>query len=277
MNNQDWTVVQNPDCGPDKHRSYHRDVTRFLSPFTQVRIFGTNKYPMYYVPLGRGPKHVLVTGGVHGEEPAGIYAALDLIQQLQESKLYERDFTIHVYPCMNPWGYEHDTRENGENLDLNRGFKDEIVAVECREFANHLKKLGILHYEFTIDFHESSRNIVWKNFTIEDNPDGAWLWEMCHRPNRRMGREMIEALNKSGLPVNTLEKVWDDYCHYGLISYPEDMNSADYATLDSFDAFLWKNYTRNAFTSETNMDWIMEDRIKAHHLLFFAALDSISK
>jgi hypothetical protein len=213
----------------------------------------------------------LVTGGVHGGEPAGTYAALDLVEHFHEDKTYERDFTVHIYPCMNPWGFEHQTRENGKKLDLNRGFKEEIQAVECQFFADHLAKLGV-RYEFTIDFHESTRNMEWKGFTVDDNPDGAWLWESCNSVSLRRGREMVEAVRHAGLPVNTLPKVWEDNCHHGLVSYPEDMKSADYSEQNSFDAFLWKNYTYDSFTSETNMDWAMEDRIKAHHLLFFAAM-----
>lgn len=279
----DWIRVQHPDTGPDKFRSYNRDVieplgvAQFLSQFPQIQIFGTamSKYPLYHVSFGRGPKHVLVIGGVHGDEPAGTYAALDLISDFEQFRKYGKDFTIHIYPCMNPWGYEHDTRENAAGLDLNRGFKKEIEGAECRMFADHLKKVGVQEYEFAIDFHEGSRNIIWKDFSLDDNPDGAWLYELCHNHDRRMGRQMVDAVRQSGLPVNTLKNVYEDLCHDGLVSYPEDMRSPDYSTLDSFDAFLWANYTGNAFTAETNMDWSVEDRIKAHHLFFFTALDTI--
>jgi hypothetical protein len=285
MTAKDCIISQHPDIGPDIHRSYHRDVTRFLDnlgmgQFSYTQIFGITSpnhgdHALYYVRLGSGPKHILVTGGVHGEEPAGTYAALDLISYFANHRMYDKDFTVHIYPCLNPWGYEHDTRENAEGMDINRGFKEKIEVAECRMFADNLKKVGIKEYEFTIDFHEGSRNQIWKNFTIDDNPDGAWLYELCHNHDKRMGRQMIEAVRQSVSPVNTLKKVYDDICHDGLVSYPEDMESEDYSELNSLDAFLWRNYTQDAFTSETNEDWPMEDRIEAHHTFFFTALNTI--
>lgn len=285
MSDEECVEKRHPDAEPDKHRSYHRDVVEFIArlfPFTGrstwMRTFATImfRYPMYHFAFGDGPKQVLVTGGAHGEEPAGTYAALDLIAHLNRKNKYEDDFTIHIYPCMNPWGYEHCTRENAANQDINRGFTKEIEVEECRLFADQLKKvIGIPEYDFTIDFHEGSRNMLWKNYTLDDNPDGAWLYELCHDHDRRIGRQMVDAVRKSGLPVNTLKKVYDDICHDGLVSYPEDMKSEDYADLTSFDGFLWNNYTRDAFTSEVNMDGSVEDRVRTHHLFFFAALDAI--
>lgn len=283
MTSPHYKVVQHPDAEPDKHRSYHRDVVEFirrLNPFagksTWMRTFATlmSRYPMYHFAFGDGPKQVLVTGGVHGDEPAGTYAALDLISYLNQNKKYEDDFTIHIYPCINPWGYEHNTRENATGQDINRGFTKEIEVEECRLFADQLKKvIGIPEYDFTIDFHEGSRNMIWEGFTIDDNPDGGWLYELCRNPERRMGRQMIETVRQAGLPVNTLKIVYEDKCHDGLTTYPDDMVSEEYAELTSFDGFLWKNYTRDAFTSEINSDLSMENRIKAHHLFFFTALD----
>ncbi len=276
MSDKDYIVVQHPDVEPDKHRSYHRDVVRYVRPdYPQVQIFGKTKYPMYYASFGEGPKHILVTGGVHGDEPAGTYAALDLMSHFTNDRLYSKDFTIHIYPCINPWGYEHNTRRNGEGLDLNRGFEKQIKGEECRMFADHLIKLGIKEYEFTIDFHEGSRNMIWTEFTIDDNPDGGWVYELCYDHDKRKGRQMVEAVRKAGLPINTLKIVYEDSCHDGLTSYPEDMKSKDYAAMTSFDGFLWNNYTQDAFTTETNSDWSIEDRVKAHHLFFFTALDTL--
>ena len=260
-------------------RSYTRDVQRIVNSIArfghQVTDLSSGQlaYPLYYIVGGRGDQHVLITGGVHGDEPAGTYAALDLLLDPQTEN-YFSEFTLHVFPCMNPWGYERHTRENAETIDLNRGFKESIEGTECKLFAKKLGELD-LKYTFTMDMHEGSQSAEWKDFALSENPNGAWLYESCRDHSIRMGRPMIEAVRKE-FDVCDFDMVYDDVCSDGLISYPEDMKSADYATQDSFDAFLWKHYTEQSFTAETIEDWPMEDRVRAHHLLFFKALDCVS-
>tara|TARA_Y100000034_G_scaffold38278_1_gene46986 strand:- start:6848 stop:7615 length:768 start_codon:yes stop_codon:yes gene_type:complete len=249
---------------PDILRSYKREVTLGLKGDWE-RIGWVNDYPLFFQKEGTGEKHVLITGGVHGDEPAGMYAALEFVPTQEEAE----NFTFHIYPCMNPWGWEHNKRENAEGVDLNRGFKAQIEGEECKLFAQHVNR----QFLFTIDFHEGSPNCVWKDFTPEQNPKGAWLYESCRDPSICVGRQMIDELKEYGLEVSDLDTIYDDINDGGLVSYPENMRSIDYVTQDSFDAYLWKNHTSQAFTSETDMTWDIEDRILGHHLMLRKALE----
>ena len=70
---------------------------------------------------------VLVVGGIHGNEPAGVEAAVSWM----ESGRAER-WPVHwlVLPCANPCGWLHDRRIASSKRDLNRSFHLASVALK---------------------------------------------------------------------------------------------------------------------------------------------------
>jgi hypothetical protein len=68
---------------------------------------------------------ILLTAGVHGDEPAGVEAVLHLLEN-ERSELLEQ-FSFAIVPCINPSGYVHNTRENGQGADINRSFEEDHV------------------------------------------------------------------------------------------------------------------------------------------------------
>ncbi len=69
-----------------------------------------------YSRKGDGPL-VLLSAGIHGDEPAGPLAALAFLQQQPTSKL-----NWLITPLLNPTGLAAGTRENQQGLDLNRDY-----------------------------------------------------------------------------------------------------------------------------------------------------------
>jgi murein peptide amidase A len=63
-----------------------------------------------------------IFGGVHGDEPAGVLAALELAKWAAEEPGELADFELHFFPVCNPTGYNLGTRHNQNGLDLNREF-----------------------------------------------------------------------------------------------------------------------------------------------------------
>jgi hypothetical protein len=61
---------------------------------------------------------LLITGGIHGDEPAGPYG---ILQWLKEAD-YPDDLRIIILPMLNPTGFDKNDRNNEDNRDLNRGF-----------------------------------------------------------------------------------------------------------------------------------------------------------
>ena len=69
---------------------------------------------------------ILFIGGMHGDEPAGVELAKNLLKWLQSTveKKEHLKFTIEwaLIPCINPDGYLKNQRTNANGVDLNRNF-----------------------------------------------------------------------------------------------------------------------------------------------------------
>jgi len=65
---------------------------------------------------------VLVLGGQHGDERAGVEAALMLARDLAVGRGAEllRILDIRIVPIVNPWGLDNASRRNEDGMDLNR-------------------------------------------------------------------------------------------------------------------------------------------------------------
>ncbi len=97
-------------------RSYN-DLTRRLgavSSYPDVRMetlgeFTTagQKYPLYLMHLGKpgpGKLGVTISAGMHGDEPAGVEAALKFLEMHAENSPLLSRFDFIVFPCDNPSG-----------------------------------------------------------------------------------------------------------------------------------------------------------------------------
>lgn len=62
--------------------------------------------------------HVLIMGGVHGDEPEGVVAARGLLEIFRTN--YSMDLNITLIPEFNPEGVLLHTRGNSNKVDLNR-------------------------------------------------------------------------------------------------------------------------------------------------------------
>ena len=63
---------------------------------------------------------IYISSGMHGDEPAGPLAVLDLLES--EQLCHEIDWTL--FPILNPAGLARNQRENLEGVDLNRDYKE---------------------------------------------------------------------------------------------------------------------------------------------------------
>lgn len=97
-----------------------------------------------------------IFAGLHGDEPAGVHALVDLLRALEADPWMGRAYKIYIYPLCNPTGYEDGTRHSRSGLDLNREFwrgslEPEVAIIE-RELLTH-KFHGIisLHSDDTSD------------------------------------------------------------------------------------------------------------------------------
>jgi hypothetical protein len=107
-------------------RSYDQVVRRVETLASRDRTVDTigtiEGHPVFRIRAGRPRRlRVLLTGGVHGDEPAGVEAILRFLEQDMDPWLGRVEFT--ALPCVSPVGYVRGTRENGGGTDVNRSFE----------------------------------------------------------------------------------------------------------------------------------------------------------
>ncbi len=73
----------------------------------------------------RHPRRIYISAGIHGDEPAGPLAALQLVEEHRWPAAVE----IHLFPCLNPAGMMDNRREGLEGIDYNRDYRNPKTAL----------------------------------------------------------------------------------------------------------------------------------------------------
>ena len=113
--------------------------------------------PVLRVSAGKGDAPVVyINGGTHGDEPAGVEAALAFLEG--EWDRWADRVRFEVVPCLCPWSYVHNARLNAQEVDVNWAFlRDDVPEIEilkgfvegrvfagCDRFARGLGESGVL-------------------------------------------------------------------------------------------------------------------------------------
>lgn len=240
------------------------EVSRRISLLEGAFVVGhvgseVGQYPLYCIKRGGGKK-VFLSGGIHGDEPAGMYAILTFFEKYAHQ--YEHRFAFTAFPCLNPWGLQLNTRSNAQNQNLNREFKDNTSAKEIQLILPLLET-----YIFAMDFHETALDFV----RIDDSepkgktPDTFHLWEVCENKRLRVGRKIVENIEKAGFPVCKWPTIYGDKNNGGVIWYPEGCGTPCYLEGTACDSFLVnRHHTSQSFTIETPSGWKLKRRVAAH-------------
>jgi murein peptide amidase A len=249
---------------------FDRDVEPMMAalPPASVEVLAmvhrpARSWPVYCVrPAALDPSRrtVLISAGVHGDECAGVYAALRFLER--ERHEFDRHFQFVVLPCINPSGFDDQTLATASGANLNRifGLESEQVEVHAVEawLRAHQPRFAI-----TFDLHEVRPDYVGEGYTEKDNPRGAYLYELVSDNSPRFGRAMIDAL-PAHRAVCRWPTIYDDINDRGVVSYPQGNRNAVYARGTAFDSFLNSRYTSHSFTLETPTGWPLEERVDTH-------------
>lgn len=128
-------------------------------------------------------KRVLLTGSVHGEEPAGAYALSEIINQAEKYSEKYKDITIEIIPVMNPWGFATNVRYNYNGFNVGVDFTSQRSG-EARAITNFVKTKK---YDYVIDLHESQ--IRYNFFVSYEKNDTQFL------------KGIIDGLENEGYPI----------------------------------------------------------------------------
>lgn len=202
---------------------------------------------------------VALSAGVHGDEPAGPWALLELF----EAGGPDVRFSYRVWPCTNPEGYERGTRENGDGVDVNRSFGRGGQTPEARAIvtANRNRK-----FELSIDLHEDC------------DADGFYCYEYGEGD---LGRTVVNAVRDAGFPIQDLSQ-----CDLGAPFEPAELDdgvvragpteSASIGGL-SYSMSIVRHSAARALTFESPLRLAWDVRIAIHRIAVKAALDGLAK
>lgn len=127
---------------------------------------------------GEGKPLVYISSGIHGDEPAGPLALLELLR----NRVFDDRFSWALVPMLNPDGLCAGTRENADGVDLNRDYWEK----ETNEVRGHVAWLeGMRVPDVFISLHED-----WE-------AEGFYLYEIRHGEDRPVQtRGLLEAAQR---------------------------------------------------------------------------------
>jgi len=206
---------------------------------------GGASYPMFKIVLGKdNPMKILISAGIHGDEPAGIEAVLEFLESQRYLK-FSQQWEITLVPCLNPWGYEYGVRENHKSKDLNREFKSISPPQEIKLIQSVLDD----PFDLALELHE------------DDGSSGFYLYGkgVCEK-EEEWAEQLIGAVEPV-MPVNTNVFVEGGKMHQGIVL--EECGSRKKARWP-MALYTRLHGTPLCLTLETSMKFPMEVRTEAH-------------
>lgn len=259
----------------NKVRSYSEMVERMLRSVKETKeveahLLGAvradpDRYPFYALttPDRPGKKKVCLSGGIHGDEPAGVETMLAVIEMIQKRPDLLDRFHFTLFPCINPFGYEHHTRQNRSRVDLNRQYVRKRPPAEIR-FVK--KVVDGKRFDLDVEFHEDI-----------DTP-GFYMYEVFRDPAQAVGRKTIQRVAKK-YPINLQTEIEGAPADGGLIS--PDVSSGFFKRRFARKRqwpqalYFYMNGTSQVITSETPVHLDMQERVEIHLIVLKTALERL--
>lgn len=194
---------------------------------------------------------IYLSTGIHGDEPAGPLALLNL---LRENNL-PRDWGFLIFPLINPEGMVAGTRENGAKIDMNRDFRNP-ESWEIKFITRYLEAFEAC-FDLSIILHED-----WES-------KGYYLYERIRDKTPSLANICLKAA-ESELPIDYSNEIdgWKAENGIALPSFDPD-NRKDWPETIYL---LCRRFTKVAYNLESPSSVALERRIIAHSKAVSAAL-----
>jgi len=185
-------------------------------------------------------KRIYVSAGIHGDEPAGPLAALQLLRE----DCWPADTDLWLCPCLNPTGFLRNTRENADGIDLNRQYLH-VEAAETRAHIEWLQRQPA--FDVTLSLHED-----WESH-------GFYLYEL-NPDNRPSHAEEIIRRVVEICPIDRSPEIEGRAAAGGIVR-----PSADPRSRPQWPEAFWllTHKTRHSYTLEAPSDFPIETRVRA--------------
>lgn len=183
---------------------------------------------------------IYLSSGIHGDEPAGPLAVLELFQQNQ----WPDDLGLWIIPCLNPGGFPLNRRENEDGVDLNRDYRSPQTEL-VRAHVGWLNQRP--RFELTLLLHED-----WES-------NGFYLYELNPELKPSISDAIIHKV-KEVCPIDTAPVIEGRPAKNGIIcANPDLMKRRDWP--EAF--YLVHHKTAISYTLEAPSDFSLSTRVQA--------------
>jgi hypothetical protein len=198
-------------------------------------------FPVYVVESARRPgPRLYLSAGIHGDEPASTEALATWCARRVRAL---RKCEVLIFPCLNPWGLQHNNRNDAHGRDLNRGYRRrDVPVIEAQK-----KILRGRFFDAAVMLHE------------DFDAHGVYLYEI---PGARpFWGEWLLAAAARHVPREPRAKVEGRRCRRGLIR-----TRITAETLPEHpEAFCLRfGHTLRSLTFETPSEFSLTARVRAH-------------
>jgi murein peptide amidase A len=182
---------------------------------------------------------IYLSAGIHGDEPAsteGLYQWAELHSSIL------REIPIMIFPCLNPWGLQHNRRTDSENRDLNRCFHlDDIPRIQAqKELMRDYK------FRLAMCLHE------------DYDAQGVYLYEVRNKFTT-FGNELLAAAGYY-VPIDARRTIEGRRAEQGWIA--RKINLIKFPFIAEA-IYLARNHSERTITAETPSEYDLSPRIQA--------------
>ena len=221
-------------------------ILQKISSIAKERNYKSYKNELFY-SKNQGPT-VLITAAIHGNEKAGSFAIYSYIKRSDPPK----DISLYLMPIINHYGFDHNTRENGQRRDLNRAFNKDLDNDETDRLETIVKKIKP---DLVINLHEDGTH------------EGCYIY-VPYDEMREDADEILKSASKA-IPTNKNKSIFGDPADNGVILQSHLINRPK--NKHSFEFYLFKNNIPY-ITFETPSDESIKNRAAAMILAIDATL-----
>lgn len=224
---------------------------------THYHITSNKKYDLVKLVLGQGNKRkALISAGIHGDEPCGVETICSFLEQ-NKFEPFSQTWELTFLPCLNPYGYEHNTRENHEGNDLNRLFKEVSPSTEIKFAKSVFNKI----FDVTIELHEDNMSY------------GYYLYQTGTQTGTgSLGTKILQTIQPI-MDINLNSEIDGYLAKDGIISPKNDLDSVDWWPMALYSLFKG---AKNCLTLETAANNPRAQRVQAHLMALDTALNHLS-
>lgn len=213
------------------------------------------------------PLKVLISAGIHGDEPAPLLALLGILKKVSMER---KNVEIFAFPCVNPTGLLRRRRGSSQGYDLNRLIDPMAISPEVRILLSAITGINQT-FDVVFDLHEDNPDVPCDFHDGGSNATGFYVYESARdASSRSLGHEITEAIRLRGLPIVSDPLLYGEKTERGVVF--RDRSSC---SRKDFERYMLMNWTTRVFVPETPTSWGLRDRVTAHEWAVEAGLCSM--